>query len=58
MKRVDIIKKLRAEGWLVTHGGKHDMAIHPDKPGKIPIPRKNEINEYTSKAILKDAGLE
>jgi hypothetical protein len=34
------------------------MAKHPDKPGfKIPIPRHTEINEYTAKQILKEAGL-
>jgi len=57
MKRLDLIKKLQAAGWKITSGGHHDMAEHPSKPGKIPIPRHNEINEYTAKGILKDAGL-
>ena len=58
MKRLDLIKKLRAAGWKITSGGNHDMAEHPSKPGKIPIPRHNEINEYTAKGILKAAGLQ
>ncbi|MCL2812419.1 MAG: type II toxin-antitoxin system HicA family toxin [Clostridia bacterium] len=58
MKRRDLIKKLLEAGWMITTGGNHDMAEHPNKPGKIPIPRHNEINEYTAKGILKDAVLE
>lgn len=59
MKRRDIDKKLKAAGWIITPGKKHDMAKHPDKPGiKIPLPRHKEINEYTAKGILKEAGLE
>ena len=57
MKRRDLIKKLQDAGWKITHGGSHDLATHPDKQGKIPIPRHNEINEYTAKEILKDAGI-
>ena len=58
MKRRDVVKKLEEAGWEITHGGSHDLAIHPDKPGKIPIPRHSEINEYTAKRILRDAGIE
>ena len=57
MKRRTLIKKLRNGGWKITRGGKHDLATHPEKTGKIPIPRHSEINEYTAKEILKDAGL-
>lgn len=58
MKRRDIDKLLKSAGWKITHGGNHDLAIHPEKPGiKITIPRHNEINEYTAKGILEDAGL-
>jgi predicted RNA binding protein YcfA (HicA-like mRNA interferase family) len=57
MQRRDLVKKLQGAGWQITHGGNHDLAIHPKKPGKIPIPRHNEINEYTAREIMKDAGL-
>ena len=57
MKRQDLIKKLKSAGWEITHGGNHDIAKHPTKPGMITIPRHREINEYTAKGILKDAGL-
>ncbi|NLC46574.1 MAG: type II toxin-antitoxin system HicA family toxin [Firmicutes bacterium] len=58
MKRKDLIRRLKKAGWKISRGAKHDMAKHPDKPGfKIPIPRHTEINEYTAKQILKEAGL-
>ncbi len=59
MKRRDIDRKLRKAGWEITHGGNHDLATHPDRPGiKIPIPRHTEIKETTARGILEDAGLE
>lgn len=58
MKRRDIDKLLKGAGWKITPGGNHDLATHPEKPGiKIPLPRHKEINEYTAKGILEDAGL-
>lgn len=58
MKKKDIERKLIQAGWTIIPGARHDMAKHPNRPGiKIPIPRHTEINEYTAKGILKDAGL-
>lgn len=58
MKRRDIEKELKSAGWVITHGGNHDLATHPEKPGiRIPLPRHKEINEYTARGILEDAGL-
>ncbi len=58
MKRKDLDKALREAGWIIIHGGNHDLATHPQKPGvKIPIPRHREIKEYLAKGILEDAGL-
>jgi len=54
MKRRDLEKKLRSMGWiLIRHGGRHD--VWSDGNREIAVPRHNEINEYTAKAILKDA---
>jgi len=59
MKRKELVRKLTKAGWKITSGTRHDMAKHTDRPGiKIPIPRHTEINEYTARGILKDAGLE
>ena len=54
MKRKDLEKRLRRAGWqLVRHGGHHD--IWSNGEGEVAIPRHNEINEYTAKAIIKEA---
>lgn len=59
MKRNELVKKLTKAGWKIISGKRHDMAKHQDHPGvKIPIPRHTEINEFTAREILKDAGLE
>lgn len=58
MKRKDIDRALKKAGWIIYHGGSHDMAVHPDHPDKkIPLPRHKEVKEITAKSILKDAGL-
>lgn len=59
MKNRDLVKKLKAAGWRIEHGGNHDLATNDVHPGiKIPIPRHIEVNEMTAKAILKQAGLQ
>jgi len=55
MKRRDLEQKLRALGWLlVRRGGRHDVWSNGERD--LVVPRHNEINEYTAKAILKEAG--
>ena len=55
MKRRELEKKLRALGWLlVRHGSPHDVWSTGER--EIVVPRHNEINEYTARAILKEAG--
>ena len=59
MKKRDLEKKLKKVGWQISPGAKHDTAINKDFPSiRLTIPRHTEINEYTAKGILKDAGLE
>ncbi len=59
MKRKDLDKALKKAGWIIIHRGNHDLAKNPLKPGiSIPIPRHNEINEYTAKGILERAGIQ
>ena len=57
MKHKDLVRKLQQAGWVISHGKKHDMAKYPNSSIKIPIPRHNEIDECTTKEIIKDAGL-
>jgi mRNA interferase HicA len=54
MKRRDLEKRLRAAGWhLIRHGGRHDVWSNGER--EIAVPRHSEINEYTAKAILREA---
>ncbi len=55
MKRRDLEKKLRTLGWILArHGSRHDVWSNGERD--LVVPRHNEINEYTAKAILKEAG--
>lgn len=58
MKRRDLDRELKKAGWKIEHGGNHDKARHPDKPGVLlTLPRHAEVKEMLAKAILKAAGL-
>jgi mRNA interferase HicA len=54
MRRRDLEKRLRDLGWrLARHGGRHDVWAKGER--ELAVPRHNEINEYTAKAILREA---
>jgi mRNA interferase HicA len=47
-------RALRELGWsLVRHGGRHDVWAKGER--ELVVPRHVEINEYTARAILKEA---
>ena len=57
MKRRDLIKELEDGGFrFLRDNGDHTVYT---KPGyrRIEVPKHREINEYTARAILKQAGL-
>ena len=60
MKFKELEKKLLADGWVLKGvRGSHFQYLHPDKNGKITIPRHGgDLNIKTAKTILKQAGLE
>jgi len=56
MKRRDLIKKLKANGWWELRDiGPH--TIYTNGKQNEPIPRHTEINENLAKAIIKRQGL-
>jgi len=57
VQRTELVRKLKKDGWNIAPGGKHGMATHPTKPGKIPIPNGSAIKDTTARGILKAAGL-
>lgn len=54
MKRRDLEKKLEQMGCTLTrHGGKHDFWTNHQTKVSQAVPRHNEINENTARAIIK-----
>jgi mRNA interferase HicA len=54
MKRRDLERALRDFGWrLARNGSRHD--IWGKDESELAVPRHSEINEYTAKAILREA---
>ncbi|MDR1439082.1 MAG: type II toxin-antitoxin system HicA family toxin [Clostridiales bacterium] len=55
----ELKRKLVAAGWVITQGGRHELATHPEKPGiQVPIHRHvGDIPTGTLNKILKDTGL-
>ncbi len=54
MKRRDLERSVRDFGWsLIRNGSRHD--IWGKGEYELAVPRHNEINEYTAKAILREA---
>ena len=56
----ELEKLLLNDGWSFKGAkGSHYQYIHPNKKGKITIPRHGgDINIKTAKTILKQAGIE
>ncbi len=58
MTKRELEKILKANGWQIIAGAKHDMAVKDGTSTKIPIPRhKSDIPIGTANNILKDAGI-
>ena len=54
MKKFDLLQRLNRQGAiLIRHGAKHDVYFQPRTNKEATVPRHDEINEYTAKAILK-----
>ena len=52
-------KKIKARGWKITQGSRHELATHPNKPGtQIAIHRHaGDIPTGTLNKMLKEAEL-
>ena len=61
MKVRDVLKKLRAAGWVKRNQeGSHRQFVHPNKPGKVTVAghESDEMPPGTLKSILKQAGMD
>jgi len=60
MKVRDMLRKLRADGWVVVRQrGSHRQLHHPTKPGTVTVagPLSQDIAKGTERAILRQARL-
>ena len=55
--RKKIVMRLEREGWMLRHGGKHDIYQHPKFPDRaIAVPRHRELSRGVARKIATDAG--
>lgn len=56
MKYRDLVKQLKQAGYKKVRDGDHEIyEKHGCRP--VMVPKHREVNEYTARQILKDAGL-
>jgi predicted RNA binding protein YcfA (HicA-like mRNA interferase family) len=51
-----IIRRLEAEGWVNRGGGRHDVFEHPQRQGRIAVPRHRAVSTFVARQIAKLAG--
>jgi predicted RNA binding protein YcfA (HicA-like mRNA interferase family) len=52
-----IIARLEREGWIISHGGRHDKFDHPADPNiTLILPRHREVSLGVARDIAKKAG--
>lgn len=54
--RAKIVARLVREGWIVRHGGSHDVFEHPERRGRIVVPRHRTVTIGVARSIAKAAG--
>jgi predicted RNA binding protein YcfA (HicA-like mRNA interferase family) len=54
--RTQVAARLEREGWVVRHGGDHDVYKHPSRQGRIVVPRHRTLSPGVARAIAKQAG--
>jgi hypothetical protein len=53
MKKVELLQKLNRQGAVFARHGGGGVYLPPRTSKEAAVPRHDEINEYTAKAILK-----
>lgn len=54
----DVIKRLKAEGWVLIHAkGSHFQFAHPARPGRVTVPHpKKDLPVGTLRNIYRQVG--
>jgi mRNA interferase HicA len=53
---VKVVARLKREGWECRHGGRHDVFKHPERPGRIVVPRHRQLSPGVAREIAETAG--
>ncbi|HEY2885319.1 MAG TPA: type II toxin-antitoxin system HicA family toxin [Rhizomicrobium sp.] len=51
-----VAARLMREGWIVRHGGAHDVFKHPARHGRIVLPRHRTLSPGVARTVAKQAG--
>jgi predicted RNA binding protein YcfA (HicA-like mRNA interferase family) len=51
-----VVERLKQEGWIEEHGGKHDKFKHPRRAGRIIVPRHRTLSGGVARQIAEAAG--
>jgi predicted RNA binding protein YcfA (HicA-like mRNA interferase family) len=54
--RGKVAARLGREGWVVRHGGAHDVFKNPARPGRIVVPRHRTLSIGVARIVAKQAG--
>ncbi len=54
--RSKVAARLMRNGWVVRHGGAHDVFKHPGRPGRIVLPRHRTLSPGVARTVAKQAG--
>jgi len=54
--RTKVAARLKREGWIERHGGDHDVFKHPNRPGRIVVPRHRTLSPGVARVIARQAG--
>jgi predicted RNA binding protein YcfA (HicA-like mRNA interferase family) len=53
--RGKVVARLLRDGWVVRHGGAHDVFKSPNRPGRIVLPRHRTLSIGVARAVAKQA---
>jgi len=56
MNRATVVARLEREGWVVRHGGDHDVFKHPKRSGRVVVPRHRVLSPGVARTIARIAG--
>lgn len=55
--RARIVARLAQDGWILRHGGNHDVCTHPDRPRiVVTVPRHRVVSIGVARTIARAAG--